>query len=168
MENKRIAINFLNTTIDINPNWVVKKALEDSDLLIREPLELNPPISSQFLVRFPDNLLIQEWWVNSIKLPSSDRTEHPFSDPDSKRLKITFRNVKIESKLFVHQKLFKLFNNGLLDNIKITVELLDITSVPDCEPFIIKTGRCVLYDIDELSYDTPDLMKIILIWENNG
>jgi hypothetical protein len=36
---------------------------------------------------------------------------------------------------------------------------------PIAIPFIIKTGKCVLYDIDELNYDKPDLMKINLMWE---
>lgn len=41
-----------------------------SDLLIKMPLEYEPLKNNRFLVRFPSDLGIQEWWVESVGRPS--------------------------------------------------------------------------------------------------
>lgn len=41
-----------------------------SDLLIKMPLNYEPLRKNRFLLRFPSDLGIQEWWVKSAKRPS--------------------------------------------------------------------------------------------------
>lgn len=51
-----------------------------SDLLIRMPLEYEPLRKNRFLLRFPSDLGIQEWWVANASRPqiSQNATEIPF------------------------------------------------------------------------------------------
>lgn len=41
-----------------------------ADLLIKMPLDYEPLRKNRFLLRFPSDLGIQEWWVKSAKRPS--------------------------------------------------------------------------------------------------
>ena len=51
-----------------------------SDLLIKMPLEYEPLRKNRFLLRFPSDLGIQEWWVSSTSRPTitMGATEIPF------------------------------------------------------------------------------------------
>lgn len=51
-----------------------------SDLLIKAPVEYEPLRKNRFLLRFPSDLGIQEWWVASASRPSitQGETEIPF------------------------------------------------------------------------------------------
>jgi len=51
-----------------------------ADLLMRMPVPYEPLRKNRFILRFPDELGIQEWWVSSSKRPgySSDEVEIPF------------------------------------------------------------------------------------------
>lgn len=51
-----------------------------SDLLLRAPLEYEPLRKNRFLVRFPSDLGIQEWWVSNAARPSinNNAVEIPF------------------------------------------------------------------------------------------
>lgn len=51
-----------------------------SDLLIRMPVDYEPLRKNRFLLRFPSDLGIQEWWVSSASRPnfSQESTEIPF------------------------------------------------------------------------------------------
>ena len=51
-----------------------------SDLLIKAPVEYEPLRKNRFLLRFPSDLSIQEWWVQTAARPSIDQTvtEIPF------------------------------------------------------------------------------------------
>lgn len=50
------------------------------DLLIKAPVEYEPLRKNRFLLRFPSDLGIQEWWVSSTSRPSisQNETEIPF------------------------------------------------------------------------------------------
>jgi hypothetical protein len=50
------------------------------DLLIKAPVEYEPLRKNRFLLRFPSDLGIQEWWVASASRPSisQNETEIPF------------------------------------------------------------------------------------------
>ena len=51
-----------------------------SDLLIRMPIEYEPLRKNRFIMRFPSDLGIQEWWVSNTSRPSITigNTEIPF------------------------------------------------------------------------------------------
>jgi len=51
-----------------------------SDLLLKAPLEYEPLRKNRFLVRFPSDLGIQEWWVSNASRPHITNTaiEIPF------------------------------------------------------------------------------------------
>lgn len=51
-----------------------------SDLLIKMPLEYEPLRKNRFLLRFPSDLGIQEWWVSNASRPTitMGETEIPF------------------------------------------------------------------------------------------
>lgn len=51
-----------------------------SDCLLKMPLEYEPLRKNRFLLRFPSDLGIQEWWVNSASRPTitQNATEIPF------------------------------------------------------------------------------------------
>ena len=51
-----------------------------SDLLIKAPIEYEPLRKNRFLLRFPSDLGIQEWWVSNASRPSitMGETEIPF------------------------------------------------------------------------------------------
>lgn len=51
-----------------------------SDLLLKMPIEYEPLRKNRFLLRFPADLGIQEWWVSSTSRPSINigNTEIPF------------------------------------------------------------------------------------------
>ena len=50
------------------------------DLLLKAPLDYEPLRKNRFLLRFPSDLGIQEWWVQTTGRPSIDQTvtEIPF------------------------------------------------------------------------------------------
>ena len=41
-----------------------------SDLLLKAPLEYEPLRKNRFLLRFPSDLGIQEWWVSNASKPT--------------------------------------------------------------------------------------------------
>lgn len=51
-----------------------------SDLLIKAPIECEPLRKNRFLMRFPSDLGIQEWWVSNASRPTitMNETEIPF------------------------------------------------------------------------------------------
>lgn len=51
-----------------------------SDLLIKAPVEYEPLRKNRFLLRFPSDLGIQEWWVSAASRPTISQTaiEIPF------------------------------------------------------------------------------------------
>lgn len=51
-----------------------------SDLLLKAPISYEPLRKNRFLMRFPSDLGIQEWWVNSTSRPTitMGSTEIPF------------------------------------------------------------------------------------------
>ena len=55
------------------------------DLLLKMPVEYEPLRKNRFLVRFPSDLGIQEWWVSSASRPSITigKTEIPFLNTSS-------------------------------------------------------------------------------------
>lgn len=55
------------------------------DLLLRTPLEFEPLRKNRFLLRFPSDLGIQEWWVSNAARPSitMGETEIPFLNTSS-------------------------------------------------------------------------------------
>ena len=50
------------------------------DMLMRMPVPYEPLRKNRFILRFPDELGIQEWWVSTASRPkyTSDETEIPF------------------------------------------------------------------------------------------
>ena len=56
-----------------------------SDLLIKAPVEYEPLRKNRFLLRFPSDLGIQEWWVASTSRPTitMNETEIPFINTSS-------------------------------------------------------------------------------------
>ena len=51
-----------------------------ADMLMRMPVPYEPLRKNRFILRFPDELGIQEWWVSSASRPkyTSEETEIPF------------------------------------------------------------------------------------------
>ena len=51
-----------------------------ADMLMRMPVPYEPLRKNRFILRFPDELGIQEWWVSTTSRPkyTSDETEIPF------------------------------------------------------------------------------------------
>lgn len=56
-----------------------------SDLLLKMPVEYEPLRRNRFLLRFPSDLGIQEWWVASCSRPTitQNETEIPFLNTSS-------------------------------------------------------------------------------------
>ena len=46
-----------------------------SDLLIKAPVEYEPLRKNRFLIRFPSDLGVQEWWVESASRPTITQGE---------------------------------------------------------------------------------------------
>ena len=55
------------------------------DLLLKMPVEYEPLRKNRFLLRFPSDLGIQEWWVASCSRPTitQNETEIPFLNTSS-------------------------------------------------------------------------------------
>ena len=51
-----------------------------ADMLMRMPVPYEPLKKNRFILRFPDELGIQEWWVSTTSRPkyTSEETEIPF------------------------------------------------------------------------------------------
>ena len=49
-----------------------------ADLLMRMPVPYEPLRKNRFILRFPDELGIQEWWVSTASRPKYESTEIPF------------------------------------------------------------------------------------------
>ena len=62
-----------------------KKFVQMSDLLLKMPVEYEPLRKNRFLIRFPSDLGINEWWVSTASRPTITQieTEIPFLNTSS-------------------------------------------------------------------------------------
>ena len=150
-----------------------------SDLLSKMPLQYEPLRKNRWLLRFPDDLGIQEWWCASASRPQirQEETEIPFLHTSTyvvgrytfETMQVTLRDpigpsasqavaewVRLHSEVVTGRQ-------GYAAGYKrdVELELLDPTGV--CvQKWVLKNCMITSVNGGELSYDSNDLATIEL------
>ena len=148
-----------------------------SDLLLKAPLEYEPLRKNRFLMRFPSDLGIQEWWVSNASRPTitNSETEIPFLNTSTwvvgryvwEAISITLRDpigpsasqavmewVRLASESVTGRQSYAVSYKRDLQ-----IELLDPTGVA-VSLWIIKNAMPTTVSFGDLSYDDDSLATI--------
>ena len=148
-----------------------------SDLLLKAPLEYEPLRKNRFLMRFPSDLGIQEWWVSNASRPTitNNETEIPFLNTSTwvvgryvwEAISITLRDpigpsasqavmewVRLASESVTGRQSYAVSYKRDLQ-----IELLDPTGVA-VSLWIIKNAMPTTVSFGDLSYDDDSLATI--------
>ena len=149
------------------------------DLLTKIPLEYEPLRKNRFLLRFPSDLGIQEWWVASASRPtiSQGETEVQFLNTSSwvvgrytwEQITLTLRDPIGPSASQAVMEWVRLHSEsatgrqGYAVGYKrdLVIEMLDPTGVAVSQ-WILKSCMIVTASFGELSYDDDNLADITL------
>lgn len=150
-----------------------------SDLLIKMPLDYEPLRKNRFLLRFPSDLGIQEWWVASASRPTitMNETEIPFLNTSSwvvgryiwESITVTLRDpigpsasqavmewVRLHSESVTGRQGYAVaYKRDLI------IEMLDPTGTAVSQ-WILKNAMIVSAAFGDLSYDDDGLADITL------
>ena len=148
-----------------------------SDLLIKMPLNYEPLRKNRFLVRFPSDLGIQEWWVKSAKRPSIKQTDvaidfmntktHVIGKYEWESIQVTFRDPIGPSASQALMEWVRLSSEsvtgrqGYAAGYKrdVELEILDPTGV--CvQKWILKNVMLTDVNYGDLDYGSDDLLEI--------
>ena len=150
-----------------------------SDLLIKMPLNFEPLKKNRFLVRFPSDLGIQEWWVSSAKRPSikQEGKEIPFMNTSTyvlgrytwDEMQITLRDPIGPSASQAIMEWIRLHSEsvtgrqGYAAGYKrdVELEMLDPTGV-SVSKWILKNAFITNADFGDLDYSQDDLATITI------
>lgn len=150
-----------------------------SDLLIKSPIEYEPLRKNRFLVRFPSDLGIQEWWVSNAQRPTitMGETEIPFLNTSSwvvgryvwEALTITLRDPIGPSASQAVMEWVRLHAESVTGREGYAVaykrdlilEMLDPTGTAVSQ-WVIKNAMITSASFGELSYDDDSLADITL------
>lgn len=148
-----------------------------SDLLLKAPLEYEPLRKNRFLLRFPSDLGIQEWWVSNASRPTitNNATEIPFLNTSTwvvgryiwEEINVTLRDpigpsasqavmewVRLESESVTGRQGYAVSYKRDLQ-----LELLDPTGVA-VSLWVIKNAMPTTVSFGDLSYDDDSLATI--------
>ena len=148
-----------------------------ADLLIKMPLDYEPLRKNRFLVRFPSDLGIQEWWVKSAKRPSIKQNDvsidflntktHVVGKYEWDSIQVTFRDPIGPSASQAIMEWVRLHSEsvtgmqGYASGYKrdVEIEMLDPTGVT-VSKWILKNVMLTDVEFGELAYDSDDLAEI--------
>ena len=150
-----------------------------SDLLLKAPLQYEPLRKNRWLLRFPSDLGIQEWWLSSANRPTitQKETEIPFLNTSTwvvgrynwETIQITLRDPIGPSASQAVMEWIRLHSEsvtgrqGYAAGYKrdVELEMLDPTGVV-VQKWILKNTMCTTANFGELNYNTDDLADITL------
>ena len=150
-----------------------------SDLLLKAPLEYEPLRKNRFLMRFPSDLGIQEWWVSNASRPTitNNETEIPFLNTSTwvvgryvwEAISITLRDPIGPSASQAVMEWVRLHSEsvtgrqGYAAGYKrdVELEMLDPTGV-SVSKWILKNAFCTSADFGDLNYNQDDLATITI------
>ena len=148
-----------------------------SDLLIKMPLNYEPLRKNRFLLRFPSDLGIQEWWVKSAKRPSIKQNDvsidflntktHVVGKYEWESIQVTFRDPIGPSASIVIMEWVRLSSEsvtgrqGYAAGYKrdVELEMLDPTGVV-VQKWILKNVMLTDVSFGDLDYGSDDLQEI--------
>lgn len=150
-----------------------------SDLLLKMPLNYEPLKKNRWLFRFPADLGIQEWWLESAKRPTIQQkdVEIPFLNTSTWVLgRYTWNDIQISLRdpigpsasqavmewVRLHSESVT-GRQGYAVGYKrdVELEMLDPTGVT-VQKWILKNTFCTQADFGELTYSSDDLATITL------
>lgn len=149
------------------------------DLLIKSPVEYEPLRKNRFLLRFPSDLGIQEWWVSSASRPTitHNETEIPFLNTSNwvvgrylwEQLTVTLRDPIGPSASQAVMEWVRLHSESVTGRQGYAVaykrdlilEMLDPTGTAVSQ-WILKSCMISSAAFGELSYDDDSLADITL------
>lgn len=150
-----------------------------SDLLLKMPLNYEPLRQNRWLMRFPSDLGIQEWWLQSANRPKINQQEKeiPFLNTSTyvigryqwETIQVTLRDPIGPSASQAIMEWIRLHSEsvtgrqGYAAGYKrdVEIEMLDPTGVV-VQKWILKNTMCTSADFGSLSYDSDDLANITI------
>lgn len=150
-----------------------------SDLLIKSPIEYEPLRKNRFIIRFPSDLGIQEWWVSQAARPNITigETEIPFINTSTwvagrykwEQMTITLRDPigpSASQAVMEWVRLHAETVNGRMGYAvaykrDLQIEMLDPTGTA-VSLWICKNCQIVSVNFGELNYENDDLADIQL------
>ena len=148
-----------------------------SDLLLKMPLNYEPLRQNRFLLRFPSDLGINEWWVASAKRPSIEQgeTEIPFLNTSTfvlgrykwGTIDVVFRDPIGPSASQAIMEWVRLHSESVTGRQgyavgykrDVTIEILDPTGV--CvQKWLLKNTMLTNVNFGELAYNSDELLNI--------
>lgn len=150
-----------------------------SDLLIKAPVEYELLRKNRFLLRFPSDLGIQEWWVSSVARPSISMgaTEIPFLNTSSyvagrykwEEMTITLREPIGPSASQAVMEWVRLHSESVTGRQgyaiaykrDLVLEMLDPTGTVVSQ-WILKSCQIKTAKFDQLEYNSDDLATLTL------
>jgi len=148
-----------------------------ADMLMRMPVPYEPLRKNRFILRFPDELGIQEWWVSTTSRPkyTSEETEIPFLNTSTyvvgrfkwDSISVTFRDPIGPSATQALMEWVRLHSEsvtgrqGYAAGYKkdVHLEMLDPTGVV-VQKWILEQTMLVDADFGGLDYNSSDLADI--------
>ena len=150
-----------------------------SDLLLKMPLNYEPLRKNRWLMRFPSDLGIQEWWLQSANRPkiTQQEKEIPFLNTSTyvvgryqwETIQIALRDPIGPSASQAIMEWIRLHSESITGRQgyaagykrDVELEMLDPTGVV-VQKWILKNTMCTSADFGDLSYDSDDLANITL------
>ena len=148
-----------------------------SDLLLKAPLEYEPLRKNRFLLRFPSDLGIQEWWVSNASRPTitNNATEIPFLNTSTwvvgrytwEEISVTLRDPIGPSASQAVMEWVRLASESVTGRQgyavtykrDLVLELLDPTGVAVSQ-WVIKNAMPTTVSFGDLGYDDDSLATI--------
>lgn len=148
-----------------------------SDLLIKAPIEYEPLRKNRFLLRFPSDLGIQEWWVSNAARPTitMKETEIPFLNTSTwvvgrytwDSISVTLRDPIGPSASQAVMEWVRLASESVTGRQgyavaykrDLVLEMLDPTGTAVSQ-WIIKNAMPVTVNFGQLAYDDDNLSTI--------
>jgi hypothetical protein len=149
------------------------------DLLIKAPIEYELLRKNRFILRFPSDLGIQEWWVSSVGRPSysSNKTEIPFINTKNyvigqyswEEISLTLKDPIGPSASQAVMEWVRLHSESISGRQgyavaykrDLVLQMLDPNGVVVSQ-WILKEAMIVSAKFSELSYDGDDLATVDL------
>ena len=150
-----------------------------SDLLLKMPLNYEPLRKNRWLLRFPSDLGIQEWWLQSASRPKINQQETPIPFLNTstyvvgkyqwETMQVALRDPIGPSASQAIMEWIRLHSEsvtgrqGYAAGYKrdVELELLDPTGVV-VQKWILKNTMCTNADFGDLSYDSDELANITI------
>lgn len=148
-----------------------------SDLLLKSPIEYEPLRKNRFLIRFPSDLGIQEWWVSSASRPTIEmgETQIPFINTSTwvvgrytwSAIRVTLRDPIGPSASQAVMEWVRLASESVTGRQgyavaykrDLVMEMLDPTGTAISQ-WVIKNAMPTTVSFGELSYDDDGLATI--------